>query len=167
MREITKIVKHTIDDQEYSFQIQKMDALQGGVLLKFLTEKLLPMFDQIQVLLQSIKMSGNETDEEKEKLIKQKTVEALSMITGTLESISDDDMINLMRKCLRTVYVSLPAGFQPVMVGNNFGFPEVEYDIGTCLTLCYEVIEFNTESFFGESGLISALKRLNIRSRNA
>lgn len=158
MREITKEVKHEVEGQEMLFQITKMNALKGTYLVKFVTEKLIPVFTQLQDIFQA--PDADLSKEEQQKLIEQRTAEVLQMLPKALEALSEEDLTGLIERCLQTVQVSKPAGWQPVMIGHDFGVEELEYDIMTALLLCYEVIEFNLGSFFGGKSLGSFLPRL-------
>ena len=157
MRMITKEVTHTIDEKECLFKITKMDALRASYLLKFVLEKLMPVISKIQTVM------GTETKEDDtvEEVATARTNEILQFIPEVLATLSEDDIFGLMRRCLRTVEMKLPAGWQPVIVGDEFGVEELEYDTMTSLILCYEVIDFNTESFFGGKSLTSLLSQLN------
>ena len=156
MREITKEVKHEIDGKEMTFQIRKMDALKGASLLKLVTEKLVPVFTGLQGVFTPI---DEENEEKRQKIVEARTKEVLQMIPDALSQISEEETENLLKRCLQTVDILLPAGWQPVMVGNNFGAEELEYDIMTALILCYEVVEFNFGGFFGGKSLGSILNR--------
>jgi hypothetical protein len=83
------------------------------------------------------------------------------MIPEALSKLPEDEMISFEIRCLQSVDILKKAGWQPVMVGNNFGDEELEYDIGATLRLVYEVLVFNLGSFFGERGLLSLLNRQN------
>lgn len=154
MRETTKQVTHEVDGKELTFQIRKMNALQGAFLIKFVTEKLLPLLDGLQnVFIQ------DEEIEDKDETIKQRTSAIMEMIPKALSSISEEELMNFEMKCLQTVDLLLPAGWQPVMVGKNFTVEDIEYEPLTALLLCYDVIEFNFRGFFGGKGLSSLLPR--------
>lgn len=164
MREITKEVKHEVEGKEFIFQITKMNALKGTYLVKFVTEKLIPVFTQLQGIFQAPDKDADGKDlseEEQQKIVEQRTEEVLQMIPKALEALSEEELTGLIERCLQTVQVMMPAGWQPVMIGHNFGVEELEYDIMTTLLLCYEVIEFNLGSFFGGKSLGSFLPRRN------
>ena len=156
MRETTKQVKHEVDGKEMTFQIRKMDALRGATLAKFATEKIVPLFAQLKDLFAPIPEG-----EKAEDVIAERMESITSIIPEALKNISDDELIALETKCLRTVDALLPAGWHPVMIGDKFGVQEVETDIVTALLLTYDVIEFNMGSFFQGNSLTSFLNRLN------
>lgn len=67
--------------------------------------------------------------------------------------LSEYELESLMKTCLRSVAVLLPAGPMKVMdEGGNWGYPELEYDSWNCLKLTMEVIQWTLEGFFPESG---------------
>ena len=151
MREISKEVRHTIDDQEMTFIITKMDALKGAWLMKFCAEKLLPLFNQMRSVFAEDSGEGLSEDE----LAQKRTNQVIEILPGILSSLTEEDLMTLQKRCLATVKAVLPGGLQPVLTGNSFGVAELEYDIVTVLVLCYEVIEFNLGSFFGGNPLAS------------
>ena len=159
MRDITKEVTLTLEgDKEMTFVITKMDAFSGASLMKFVTEKLLPAVGEVQDAL--VIKEGENTDNEDE-LVKQRVQNIMPMISKFLGSISDEELIKLEKTCLRTVKCKMPAGYQQVLIGDSFGIQELEYDIANTLLLCYYVIEYNTQGFFGGKHLGSLLNRLN------
>lgn len=158
MRVTTKEVKHVIDGEEMTFQIRKMDALHGSYLMKFVAEKFLPMFTDVKSIV-----AENKPDSEKDidKAAEIGTEEFLNLIPKVMASISEEDLIKFETRCLNTVDILKPAGWQPVMTGDRFGVEEIENDVLTVLLLCYEVVEFNLGSFFGEKSLGSFLTGRN------
>ena len=151
-RELTKNFKLEVDEKEEEFKIQKMNSFDGAYLMKFVSEKAMP-------LLKALAVRMNKDGEGLKK------VESLEMIgdslTHLLESLDREDMKTLMMMCLQTVSIYLPAGYQEVLDENgNFGVQNLEYNAAVCLRLTYEVIVFNCASFFEESGLSSSLGSL-------
>ena len=158
MRITTKEVKHEIDGQEMTFQIRKMDALHGSYLMKFCAEKFMPFLNDAQSLFSG---DAPKSEAEVEKIAKIRTEQIFTLIPKALSTLSEEELINFEIRCLQTVDVLKPAGWQPVMVGNEFGVEELEDDIKTVLILCYEVVEFNMGSFFGGKSLASFLPQRN------
>ena len=158
MRETTKQIKITTGDEERTFQLRKMNALDGTGLIKFCAEKLIPVYSKLQDIF------TNETGDDEEAVAKARTEQVLMMIPEALSKISTEEMVAFEKECLRTVDVLYPAGWQPVMVGNSFGDEELEYDTGAVLRLVYEVLVFNLGSFFG-GGLLNSLPNLKNSSR--
>ena len=66
--------------------------------------------------------------------------------------LSEEELNCLMRTCLRAVSVLLPAGPVPVLDGDCWGVPDLEYDAWTCLKLTLEAVSWTLEGFFPESG---------------
>ena len=156
MRITTKEVKHEVDGQERTFQIRKMDALHGSYLLKFVTEKFLPMLNDFSSLMsEDLPKDKKDLD----KVAAARTEQVIQMIPKVLASMTEEELIGFETRCLQTVDILMSAGWQPVMIGDNFGVEELESDIKTVLILCYEVVEFNMGSFFGGNGLASLLNR--------
>lgn len=159
MRETEKIVKKEIDGEEYTFKIQKMNALHGSFLMKFCAEKLLPVFNSMQGIFENVEVDENTDEETKKRIAEEKTSEAFALLPGALASISEDELIKFETRCLQTVYIEIPGGWQPVMQGDSFVVGILEYDAMTVLMLCYDVLEFNLSGFFGGKGLSSLLKK--------
>ena len=158
MRITTKEVKHEVDGQELTFQIKKMDALHGSYLMKFCAEKFLPFLNDVQDLF-----GGEEPkdDRDVEEIAKERTNKIFALIPKVLSTLSEEELISFEKRCLNTVSVLKPAGWQPVLYGDNFGIEELEDDLMTVLVLCYEVVEFNIGSFFGGNRLASFLPQQN------
>ena len=74
---------------------------------------------------------------------------SLDLIT----SLSDDELRSVMTSCLNHTEVLLPAGYQPVMQGSAWSWPELEHDTVSCLKLTVESIAWSLSGFFGGGGL--------------
>ncbi len=160
-----KEVKHNVKGQEMTFQIEKMDALRGAGLMKFAAQKVLPLFDTVKDIFDGKEKPKDA--EELQKYIAQKSDIVFKMIPEALASLTEEELIRYMAKCLGTVKCMKPSGWQPIMDKFEFCIPELEKDIATCLLLTYEVTEFNLGGFFAESGLGSFLPRRNTQQPNA
>ena len=76
---------------------------------------------------------------------------ARSALAALKKELSEYELESLMKTCLRSVSVLLPAGPMKVMdEGGNWGYPELEYDSWNCLKLTMEVIQWTLEGFFGD-----------------
>jgi len=153
MREITKNVEFEVDGELRKFYIKKMNAYDGMYLLKVVSEKVMPL------LQAAVKFNVENEDEEKDNF----TVN-INMIANQLPemfaSLSQEELKKLTILCLKTVQMSLPAGYQQVVdERGNFGVEELEYNVMACLRLVYEVVALNCSDFFEESGLTSLLGR--------
>ena len=69
-----------------------------------------------------------------------------------LFSFSPEDLKSVMTSCLNHTEVLLPAGYQPVMQGSSWSWPELEHDPVTCLKLVLEEAVWTLSGFFGEGG---------------
>ena len=156
MREVTKQVKHEVDGKEMTFQIRKMNVIDGAYLAKFGTEKLLPVFNAMDRIGNA---DGGKAPAEQ--MLQLKTDQAIELIANTLHSLSREEMAELITMCLQTVDALLPAGWCAVMVNGYFGVPELEHDTKLGLILCYQVIDFNLGDFFGGKSLGSLLPNLS------
>ncbi|MBP5571064.1 MAG: hypothetical protein J6X39_00100 [Bacteroidales bacterium] len=162
MREITTIVTHEVDGEEKQFQIQKLDALEGSVLLKFVVQKFVPLFRSIDdVFAEPEVEEGKDVEAAAKEVAAQRTIDLMSIIPKALETISNEELIDFEKRCLRRVQIMYAAGWQPVMKNNSFGCDEVQYDPFLALLLCWDVVRFNYSGFFDGKGLSSALKSLN------
>ena len=153
MRETVKQVVHKVDDKDVTFQIHKMNALEGGVLLKFVAEKFIPLFNTLEGVFSEPAEGSSEHD-----VAVARTSLMLEIIPKALEKISNDELVDFEKRCLQHVDMMMSAGWQPVMTGMDFGVEEVEYDPFLALILCYEVVQFNFSGFFGGNGLTSLFK---------
>ena len=162
MRENKKEVTLELDGKEMTFVITKMDAFSGASLMKFVTEKMLPAIGEVQEAFIAKDGETELTEEQQQDIVKERVKNVMPLISKFLESITDEELIKLEKSCLKTVKCKLPAGYQPVLMGDSFGIPELEYDVANVLLLCYYVIEFNTQGFFGGKHSGSLLSKLNI-----
>ena len=158
MREITKQVKHEIDGKEVTFQINKMNAMKGSYLMKFCAEKLLPLFNGLKETFKPV-----DDDADADAVAEERTQQVIEIIPKALASLTEDELYTFEKMCLNTVDVLLPSGWKNVMVGDDFWYQDIEYDAITVLVLCYDVIEFNLNGFFGGKGLSSLLPNLNTK----
>jgi len=67
-----------------------------------------------------------------------------------IASLTEDELRSVMTAILNHVYVLLPAGPNPVMTGNEWGYPELEHDTSSCMKLLLEGIAWSLRGFFGE-----------------
>ena len=72
--------------------------------------------------------------------------------TGIFLSLPPADIRSLMVSCLNHAEVLLPAGYIPVMTGEDWSWPEAEHDTVTCLKLTMEVALWTLQGFFAEGG---------------
>lgn len=146
MRDIVKNIEIELDGETKTFRLTKMNAFDGAYLMKFVTEKAMPL------LQEAIDFTSGQTND----AINLKMI--ADLLPKLLASLSAEELKNMMILCLQTVDVPLPAGYQKVVdKRGNFGIEDLENDTATCLRLVYEVIVYNTSGFFAGSGLSSLL----------
>ena len=128
--ELYKIVD--IDGEQYS--IQKFTAIAGLQIAKMIISKLTPLLPYLD---------GSE----------EVPPEAIAQLMTAIGQMTDEDVENLVKKCLKCCYKQFPAGLQPVIdKTGNWGVEGVEYDIVKTCRLCIEAIKWGTSDFFGEKG---------------
>ena len=129
--ELYKVVD--IDGEQFS--IQKFTAITGLQIAKMVISRfsiLLPYIDNSEGV----------------------PPEALLGMVDAIGRLTDEDVENLVKKCLKCCFKQYPAGPQPVIDKmGNYGVEGVEYDIVKTVRLCIEAIKWGTADFFGEKGL--------------
>ena len=136
MRETEKILTLSPGGEKMTFRLRKMTALNGAALLKLLLEKLLPL---------AVEPESAQADPR--------------LLARALAGLTENDLKRLMTLCLNAVDLSLPAGWTPVMSGDEVGVEALETDTPLCLTLCRHAAMYNCEGFFGEGGFLSLWTR--------
>ena len=124
MREIIRNIRMDMDGKPMDFRLTKLDAFSGAELLRMLAK--MPAAD-------------GETGPEQ-------------TLVGIFASLPAEDLRSLMVSCLNHVEVLLPAGYQPVMQGQGWSWPDLEHDTAACLKLCMEETLWTLEGFFGGGG---------------
>ena len=81
--------------------------------------------------------------------------------------LSPDDLRSVMTSCLNHVEVLLPAGYQPVMQGASWAWPELEHDTAACLKLTMEEAIWTLSGFFGDGGSASRSAAPNTAPQHA
>ena len=122
MRNITKNIQISIDGNPTDFRLTKLDAFSGAELLRMLAKT----------------PAGNGGAEQ--------------AVSAAFAALDAGDLRSLMTACLNHTEVLLPAGYQRVMQGNAWGWPELEHDAASCLKLTMEEVLWTLEGFFGGSG---------------
>lgn len=125
----------TIGEDTYS--IKKFPAKTGLKLARLVIAKaapLIPLLDTPKAKVESAAQDDH-------------VYEAVGTI---LDSLSDEDIDDLVDKCLRVCYLNLPAGPAPVIDEfGNYGVENVEYDMSLTIRLCFEAIKWGASDFFG------------------
>ena len=122
MRGITKNIQLKMDGTPTDFRLTKLDAFSGAELLQ---------------LLAKMPAGGEDAGE---------------TVSAAFAALGAEGLRTLMTSCLNHTEVLLPAGYQPVMQGSSWSWPELEHDAMTCLKLCMEEVLWTLEGFFGGSG---------------
>ena len=137
----------TIKDEEYI--IQKFDAKTGMKLARLVLSKASAI---IPYLSDNDEDKDNEDKDNEDK----DNGSMIGVVMAILGDLKDEDIDNLVDKCLRVCYVDLPAGRQPVIdETGHYGVEGVEYDMMLTLMLCWEAIKWGAADFFDENNSIS------------
>ena len=145
MRDIIKNIQLPIDGKPMDFRMTKLDAFSGAALLQLLTR--LPLSGGIPG-----EADGSSHD---------------SLPVSVFTVMSPEDLRSVMTSCLNHVEVLLPAGYQPVMQGSSWAWPELEHDTVTCLKLTMEEAIWPLSGFFGDGGSVSRSAAPNTVPQNA
>lgn len=78
-----------------------------------------------------------------------------NIIQDAFVLLTPDELRSVMISCLNHVEVLLPAGYQPIMQGSAWSWPELEHDTATCLKLTTEEAIWTLQGFFEGGGSIS------------
>ena len=131
MRTIIKEIQMIINGDSLNFQLAKLDAFSGIMLLRLLMR----LEDQQE------RLPGQEKAQ-------QKALTVLDLVA----SLSEEELRSVMTAVLNHTAVLLPAGPQPVMTGPEWGYPELEHDTPACMKLLLEGVAWSLSGFFGEGG---------------
>ena len=161
MREITKTISVPVDGKPKDFRLTKLDAFSGVSLLRLMAR--LPKQGDSHPDPEQGDGPLRSTDVEPEDCPRRSD----SMLTAFFTAMSPDDLRSVMTSCLNHVEVLLPAGYQPVMQGSSWAWPELEHDTATCLKLTMEEAVWTLSGFFGEGGSASRSAAPNTAPQNA
>ena len=134
MRTIIKNITIPVDGETKSFRLKKLDAFSGVSLLRLVLRRLPEME-------------------------KEGTPHDPSLLEAVFLSLSDSELRGVMRDCLNHTEVLLDAGYHPVMMGSDWGYPELEHDAAACLKLTLEGIAWTLSDFFPAAGSASPADR--------
>ncbi len=154
MRDIIKNIQLPIDGTPMDFRLTKLDAFSGAALLQLLTK--LPVSEQGDGPARSANVELQDCPRRSD-----------SMLASLFAVLSPDDLRSVMTSCLNHVEVLLPAGYQPVMQGSSWAWPELEHDTATCLKLTMEEAIWTLSGFFGDGGSASRSAAPNTAPQNA
>ena len=131
MRTITKEITLPVEGTPHTFRLTKLDAFSGAELLRLLSRNLPPASSE----------SAPSRDQEDP-----------SLLEHVFLSMTPTDLRSVMTSCLNSAEILLPAGWQPIMTGTEWGYLELSHDAKTCLRLTLETALWTLQGFFGESG---------------
>ena len=134
MRTITKEITLPVEGTPHTFRLTKLDAFSGAELLRLLSRNLPPASSK----------SAPSRDQDNP-----------SLLEHVFLSMTPADLRSVMTSCLNSAEILLPAGYQPIMTGSEWGYPELSHDAKTCLRLTLETALWTLQGFSGESGSAS------------
>ena len=171
MRDIIKNIQLPIDGKPMDFRLTKLDAFSGATLLQLLarteTNNPSPSARHPERGEGYSRQNTERSDtfspepsashpERSEGSHPQSSPPGIDSSLLTLfAALPPADLRSLMTSCLNHVEVLLPAGYQPVMQGNSWSWPELEHDTASCLKLTLEEALWTLSGFFGEGGSAS------------
>lgn len=126
MKQIDKMITLDLGGEKKDFRLRKPDAFSGVEILRLLMR------------------------------LQDRNPEARPTVMDLVASFSADELKSVMTSCLNHVFVMLPAGPNPVMTGDEWSWPELQYDAQSCLELMLEEISWALEGFFVAGGSTSA-----------
>lgn len=130
-----------LNDEEYRFK--KFTAISGLQIARLVLSKFAPI----------VPLIGNKGDVGME--------EMLTVVGGAIESVTDEDIEQLTKKCLRVCAKKMKTGWVDCIDGNgNYAIEGLEHDLITTILLIVEAIKWGAGDFFGEkaSGLLQQFK---------
>ena len=137
-----------IDDETYV--IRKFDARTGLKIARLLLAKatpLMPLLDETDTKKAAAKAKKMASDDK-----------IYEVIGKMMSELSDEDVDNLVDKCLRVVSKQMPAGLQPIIdATGHYGVEGIEYDLKLTLRLAYEAVVWGASDFFDGKGLAGLL----------
>ena len=122
MRTIHKNIQLPIDGTPMDFRLTKLDAFSGASLLQLVAKA-------------PASPEGAE-----------------DTLTSLFVSLPASDLRALMTACLNHTEVLLPAGYQPVMQGSSWSWPDLAHDAAACLKLTLEEALWTLTGFFADGG---------------
>ncbi len=122
MRNITKTITLPVDGSPTEFRLTKLDAFSGVC------------------LLQTLRRYQPENEESLD-----------SLLNRIFDSLPASELRSLMVMCLNAVELRLPAGWQPVLIGEDWGWPYLQYNARACMALTFQEMIWTLHDFFDES----------------
>ena len=146
MRTITKEITLPVEGTPHTFRLTKLDAFSGAELLRLLSRNLPPA---------STESAPSGTADKPGSSAPSGIPNEPSLLEHVFLSMTPADLRSVMTSCLNSAEILLPAGWQPIMTGSEWGYPELSHDAKTCLRLTLETALWTLQGFFGESGSAS------------
>lgn len=127
------------------YRTHKLDAISGMYLLKFLTQKLMPV---IQPAMEMGDDNGFNLD-----------INSLTtLIPVALADINQDDIRQITKMCLNATEKQMSEDmWVPCMKGDKYFVPSLEFDMDATLVICWKAIQLNCMGFF--AGIVSRLTK--------
>lgn len=133
----------TVEIDGETYMIRKFTAITGLQIARLIISKMAPIIPAL---------SAAQSDAPDALA---KNVELLSQC---LDSISDDEIAALTRKCLKVCKKKMAMGYTPCLnEDGTYGVEGLEYNLSLTLRLCFEAISWGASDFFAASGLGSIL----------
>ena len=130
MRNIVKNLELPVAGENQTFRLSKWDALSGVCLLR-------------QVLSH---------------LPKEQEIPLVELPERIFLDLSDYELKPILISALNHVEMLLPAGYQSVMNGGDWGISDLEHDTAACLKLALESCVWTLRDFFTEGESTSPKK---------
>lgn len=130
----------TVEIGESTYRIKKFTAITGMQIARMILSKLTP-------LAPLLREAGNDLDAE--------TLYAnLSQLSKCLDTISDEELASLTKKCLLVCAKKMPHGYvNCIDDAGNYALEGLEYDLLLTLRLIWEAIAWGAADFFDANGL--------------
>lgn len=149
---------------ESTYTIKRFDAKTGLKMARLVIAKaapLIPLLDKITGGAEQPETSGKKKTKQNAPVVNADDEQIYNAVGVLLDNLSDNDLDEIIDKCLRVCYVRLPAGLQPVIdETGNYGVEGIEYDMGLTLRLCFEAIKWGAADFFaGNASLLNLFQK--------
>ena len=141
------------------FAIKKYIPLDGFIILKTFTAKILPAFQSFMPIIGEVQKLGKSDIATVIDIMGNYI--SLDSIAATLDKVSPDDLGYIFKKSLQTVYEILPAGEAQVLNDDGtYGVLDVEHDMLLTLRLVCEAVMWGISDFFDVRRLTSIMSPL-------
>ena len=153
MRQITKDIQLPIDGTQVGFRMTKPDAFSGVEILRLLLRLQDAWAEQRAFRSPPPAEQGDGSAVPRSRNGQNRPrCSAAPSVLDLITSLSGDELRSVMTSCLNHTEVLLPAGPHPVMIGSEWGYPELKHDTVSCMKLVLEEITWALEGFFAGGG---------------